>query len=73
VQAGRLTPFAEGLVLFDTVFATETASFIHSFIHSLFVGVGGGGEERLSSATILDCTVRAQVAGGGGGAGECWG
>jgi hypothetical protein len=40
------------------VFATQNG-FVHSF---MFVGVGGGGEERLSSATIVDRTVR-----------ECWG
>jgi hypothetical protein len=52
----------DGPVLFDTVFATQNG-FIHSFIHSfMVVGVGGGGEERLSSATIVDRTVR-----------ECWG
>jgi hypothetical protein len=41
---------------------------IASFIHSSFVGDGGGGEERLSTvssasarATIVDHTVRAQM------------
>jgi hypothetical protein len=54
---------AAGPVLFDTVFAAETASFIHSFIHSCPLVLEGVAKRALSSATIVDRTSKGAGAG----------